>query len=106
MRMGQLAIGVLGPRVHHDVAGTVHRTQDVLLTFALHHRVHGVAEVVPVAGSDIELALGHCRRNDVLVAAFDLKVFDPALQLTADGRAGRQPEDVAGAHIIDEIEEL
>ena len=31
----------------------------ILLTFALHHRVHGIAEVVPVAGFDVELALGH-----------------------------------------------
>ncbi len=84
----------------------IHRTQDILLTFALHHRVHGVAEVVPVAGFDVELALGHGRRDDVLVATFDLEILDPALQLTADGGAGRQPDDVARAHLVDEVEEL
>ena len=103
---GQLAVGVLGAHVHHDVAGAIHRTQDILLTFALHHRVHRIAEVVPVAGFDVELALGHGRRDDVLIAAFDLEILDPPLQLAADGGAGRQPDDVARTHFIDEVEEL
>ena len=59
-----------------------------------------------MAGFDVELALGHCRRDDVLVAAFDLEILDPPLQLTADGGAGRQPEDVARAHFVDEVEEF
>src|SRR5262245_61819783 len=97
---------MLRARIHHDVAGTVHRTQDVLLAFALHHRVHSVAEVVPVTGLNIELPLRYCRRHHVLVAALDLKILYPPLQLAADGSASREPEDVPRTHFINNIEEL
>ena len=59
-----------------------------------------------MARFDVELALGHCRRDDVLVATFDLEILDPPLQLTTNSRAGRQPDDVARAHLVDEVEEL
>src|SRR2546422_7001525 len=97
---------MLSARVYHDVAGTVHRTQDILFPFALHHRVHVVAEVVPVAGLHKEFPFSHRWRHDVLVTAFNLKILDPPLQLTTDGGAGRQPEDMARAHVIDQVEEL
>jgi len=42
----------------------------------------------------------------VLVATLDFEILDPALQLAADGGAGRQPEDVARAHVLDQVEEL
>jgi hypothetical protein len=103
---GELAVGVLSARVYHDVVRAIHRAQDIRLPFALHHRVHGVAEVVPVAGFDVKLALGHGRGDDVLVATFDLEVLDPPLQLTTDGGAGRQPDDVARAYFIDNLEEF
>src|SRR5262252_8778827 len=97
---------MLSARVHHDVAGAVHWAQDVLLTFALHHRVHSVTEVVPVARLHIEFPLGYSRRHHVLVAALDLQILDPALQLAAYGSASREPEDVPRTHFINNIEEL
>src|SRR6516162_4765833 len=101
---GKLAVRVLGAHVHHDVAGAIHRTQDILLTFTLHHRVYGITEVVPVARFDIEFALGHCRCDDVLVATFDLEILDPPLQLAANSRTSRQPDDMTRAHVVDEVE--
>ena len=62
--------------------------------------------MVPVAGFDIELSLGYCRRHDVLVATFDLEILDPPLQLTADSGAGRQPDNVTRTYFFDEVEEL
>ena len=53
------------------MVGAVHGAEAVLLALPLHHRVHGVLVVLPVAGAHVQLALADVGRDDVLVAALD-----------------------------------
>ena len=102
----QLAIAVLLVLVDLDVVRAVHRPQDELLIARLHDREHRVLVVVPVAGGLVHVDFGGVGRDDVLVAAFELQVRDPAFQLASDGGALRQPERQAGADQVREREEL
>ena len=71
-----------------------------------HAREHVVAEVLPVAGSLVQLALAEQRRIDVLVAGAAFGLADVGLDLVAGGGAGRQPERQAGADQRIGVEEV
>jgi hypothetical protein len=74
----EFAVGMQFRFEDHDVVRAVHRAEAVFLAVALHHRVHALLVMVPVTGALVQLAFADVRRNDMLVAALDLEVLDPA----------------------------
>ena len=71
---------------------TVHRSEHDLFRAGPHRRVHVVVEVLPVAGTHVELPLGELGCVDVLVAVLAFELNDEALDLRSHGGSGREPQ--------------
>src|SRR5215467_7041466 len=82
--------------VDQDVVRAVHRPElQLLAVVGPHRREHGLAVALPVPALPVEVELAHHRRHHVPVAAGQLLVDDPALQLAPDRGAVGEPEHVA-----------
>ena len=103
----QVAVAVQLLPVDDDVVRAVHRAElELLAVFEMYRRVHRVVVELPVAALLVQVELRQVRRDDVLVAAPQLFVDDPALELAPDGRAVGQPDDLAQADPFVEGEDL
>src|SRR5450759_801757 len=85
----------------------VHRAELQLFSvLEAHWRKHRFVEELPVTAGAIEIQLGDVRSDDVAIAALQLFIDDPPLELAPDGGPVREPDDLADTDALVEGEEF